>query len=46
LMHLVDQLCCASAVFLIISPSEQLEKVADCKCIGPKVSLLILRSRR
>jgi hypothetical protein len=46
LMHLVDQLCCASPVFFIVCPPEQLEKVADCKCIGPKVSLLIPRSRR
>jgi len=45
LMHLVDQLCCVSPVFFIMCSLEQLEKVADGKCIGPKISLLIPRKR-
>src|SRR6516162_7868575 len=44
-MHLVDQLCCISPVVSIVCSPEQLEKVADCKCIGPKVSLTIPRGR-
>src|SRR5215467_11921506 len=45
LMHLVDQLCCVLPVVFIVCSPEQLEKVADCKCIGPKISLMIPRGR-
>jgi hypothetical protein len=45
-MHLIDQLYCAASIVLIACPLEQLEEVADREGVGPKVSLLILRSRR
>ena len=44
-MHFVDQVCCVSPVVSIVCSPEQLEKVADCKCIGPKISLTIPRGR-
>jgi hypothetical protein len=41
LMHLIDQVCCATPIEFIASPVEQLKKIANRKCISPKVSLLI-----
>jgi hypothetical protein len=41
LIHLVDQVSCATAIEFIASPFEQLKKIANRKGVGPKVSLLI-----
>lgn len=43
LMHLIDQFSGIAQVFFIVRLSEQLKKVAGCKCIGPKISLVMLR---
>src|SRR5215469_5085347 len=45
LMHLIDQFRGVSQIFFIVRSPEQLEKVADCKCIGPKISLMMPRGR-
>ena len=44
-MHLNDQVGCTTAIEFIASPFEQLKKIANRKCISPKVSLLIFRCR-
>src|SRR3989440_12158578 len=46
LMHLIDQFHCVAPMYLIACSREQLEKVANGKCIGPEVSLRTQRSRR
>ena len=40
-MHLIDQVPCAAPIEFIAGAFEQLKKIANCKCIGPEVSLLI-----
>jgi hypothetical protein len=42
-MNFIDQFRGVSQVSFIVRSPEQLEKVADGKCIGPKISLVILR---
>jgi hypothetical protein len=46
LMYPIDQISRAVLIFLITGPVEQFKEVADCECIGPQVSLLILRRRK
>jgi hypothetical protein len=41
-MYLVDQIGCTLAIELVAGPYEQLNKVANGKCIGPKVPPLLL----
>jgi hypothetical protein len=41
-MYLVDQIGSTLAIELVAGPHEQLNKVADRKCIGPKVPPLLL----
>src|SRR5206468_1156685 len=45
-MHLIDQVYCVAPMCLIACSREQLEKIANCECIGPKVSLRAQRRRR
>src|SRR5207244_13350210 len=46
LMHLIDQFYCVAPMCLIAGSREQLEKIANGKCIGPEVSLRTQRSGR
>ena len=46
LMHLIDQAYCVAPMCLIAYFREQLEKIANCECIGPEVSLRTQRGRR
>jgi hypothetical protein len=41
LMYLIDQIRCAAQIEFVADPREQFKKVADRKCIGPKVALPI-----
>ena len=40
-MHLIDQVGCTTAIEFIASAFKQLKKIANRKCIGPEVALLI-----
>jgi hypothetical protein len=40
LMHLNDQVGCTTAIEFVAGAFEQLEKIANRKCVGPKVPLL------
>jgi hypothetical protein len=44
-MSLIDQLCCAESILLVVSPLEQLKEVADREGVSPKVPSWILCSR-
>ena len=39
LMQLIDQVYCVAPMCLIACSREQFEKIANCECISPKVSL-------
>ena len=38
-MHLINQADRIFSVFLFTCAREKLEKVADCECVGPKISI-------